>query len=202
VDWDFRYVEGALMREWHHALIDYLRTALDFGLISSDKSELELREMLAYRRDLWCKVGERNIASRTALLKYISRYLRRLPIAEHKILSYDGARIKFWYIDKKTRKRAIQDNPIKDFIELLIQHLPDRYRHGPHYFGLLAPRAKPAYEVFLACLGKRWRQRPRRTPWRKLIWIRYKRDPLRASNGEIMRKTGWWVPGMPEDGGD
>jgi hypothetical protein len=201
VHWNFKYVQNALMREWRHALIDYLRTALDLGLISSDKSESELREMLADHRDRWYMVGVRNVKSRTALLKYISRYLRRLPIAEYKILSYDGERVSFWYIDTKTEKKVIQDYSVKEFIELLIEQVPDRYRHGVHYFGLLAPRAKPAYEVFLACLGKRWRKRPRRTCWRKLIWIRYKRDSLRASNGEIMQKIGWWVPGMPEDGG-
>ena len=198
--WNFRYVEDALMREWRHALIDYLRTALDLGLISSDKSESELREILADHRNRWYKVGVRNVASRAALLKYYSRYLRRLPIAEYKILSYDRETVRFRYRDTKTKKNAVQEYSVKEFIELLIQQLPDRYQHGVQYFGLLAPQANPAYQVFLACLGKKWRQRPRRTPWRKLIWIRYKRDPLRSSNGEIMRKTGWWVPGMPEDG--
>lgn len=157
------------------------------------------QRQLKDHRDRGFYGGVRKVRSRSALLKYYCRYLLRLAIAEYKIISYDGETVEFWYVDTKTRKRTEKTYTVKEFIELLIEHLPDRYRHGIHYSGLLAPRSKPACEVFLSCLGKKLRPRPRRIPWRKLIYITYKRDPLRASNGEIFEKTGWWFPGMPED---
>jgi len=199
VRWCSKAIEDALARLWRDSIVNYLLHALDLGQISTTKSQSELRELLEYHRDLWFKVGARQISSLDAVTKYISRYLRRLPIAEYKISSYDGERVQFWFIDKKTEKRVIQDCSAREFIDLLIGQLPDRYRHGVRYYGLLAPRSKGReFEVFLACLGKRRRPRPRRTPWRTLIWIKYRRDPLRASNGEIMKKVRCWVPGTRE----
>jgi hypothetical protein len=199
LDWEDENVTAALLQAWSEGLVDFLLEALDGGLITSQKSHSELTRLLKDHRDRGFYGGVRKVRSRSALLKYYCRYLLRLAIAEYKIISYDGETVEFWYVDTKTRKRTEKTYTVKEFIELLIEHLPDRYRHGIHYSGLLAPRSKPACEVFLSCLGKKLRPRPRRIPWRKLIYITYKRDPLRASNGEIFEKTGWWFPGMPED---
>ena len=38
------------------------------------------------------------------------------------------------------------------------------------------------------------RPRPRRTPWRKLIWLIFRRDPLDTSRGEVMQRIGWRPP--------
>jgi hypothetical protein len=45
-----------------------------------------------------------------------------------------------------------------EFIARLAEKVPDRYRHGVRYFGVLAPQSiGKSYEVFLALLGE---QRP------------------------------------------
>ena len=53
-----------------------------------------------------------------------------------------------------------------DFVALLAEHVPDRYRHAVRYFGLLAPRSKArtTTAIFLL-LGQRRRPRPRRLGW-------------------------------------
>ncbi|MGO9317432.1 MAG: transposase [Terracidiphilus sp.] len=119
-------------------------------------------------------------------------YQRRPPFAQHKLLSYDGERVRFWYKDTKTKQRVVHEYSANEFIDRLVNQVPDRYRHGVHYFGLLAPRCKgQVYEVLRALLKQKRRPRPPRTRWRKLIWLTFRKDPLLTPSGEVMQKIGW-----------
>jgi hypothetical protein len=196
VEWNLCYVKGAIMKRWRHAVVDYLLTALDRGLISSSsRSESVLRAFFKYQRGLWWFAGVRDCRSRRDLVNYVSRYLRRPPIALHKILSYDRKMVSFWFRNKKTNRREVKEYSVREFILLFIDQIPDRYKHGVHYSGLLAPRCKGgAYEALRTLLKQKRRPRPLRTPWRKFIWLTFKRDPLRTLKGEIMQKIGWLPP--------
>jgi hypothetical protein len=199
VAWNFYYVQEELMKRWRHGVVDYLLAALDHGLISSARPQSEFRTLFEKQRNLWWKAGVRECRSKRALVEYISRYLRRPPFAQHKLLLYDGERVRFWYIDTKSKQRVVQECSTDEFIDRLADQVPDRYRHGVHYFGLLAPRCKGrGYEVFLALLRQKRRKRPRRIRWRKLIWLTFRRDPLLTSNGEVMQKIGWKAPEKPK----
>jgi hypothetical protein len=199
VRWDFYYVQQALMKKWRHAVVDYLLAALDHGLISSARPKHELRALFEEHRGRWWKAGVRECTSVRALVKYMSRYLRRPPIAQRRLLFYDGERVRFWYKDTKSKQRLVEECSADEFIRRWSDHVPDRYRHGVHYFGLLAPRCKGrGYEAFRVLLGQKRRPRPRRTRWRKLIWLTFGRDPLLASNGEVMQKIGWKAPERPK----
>jgi hypothetical protein len=75
----------------------------------------------------------------------------------------------------------------EEFLLLLADQVPDRYRNGVRYFGLLAPCNKALrYAGFLRLLGQ---SRPMRVP--RLRWAASLRatcgfDPLRDSHGERM----------------
>jgi hypothetical protein len=199
VHWSFYYIKEALLKQWRHAIVDHLLTALERGLITSTRPKSELRALLEYQRDLLWFGGVRECKSKRALINYVSRYLRRPPIAMHKILYYDGERVRFRYRDKKRDRIEVQEYSAREFILRFVDQIPNRYKHGVHYFDLLAPGCKGGpYEAFLRLLRYKRRSRPRRTPWRVLFWMVYKIDPLRATNGEIMQKIGWLGPDMPE----
>lgn len=141
------------------------------------------------------EIQVRECSSVHDLVEYMSRYLRRPPIARSRLLSYDGKTVAFRYKDTKSGQTLVERCSADDFIRRLADQVPDRYRHGVHFFGLLASRCKGReYEVFRILLGLKRRTRPRRTPWRKLIWSTFRRDPLLASNGEVMQKIGWLAP--------
>jgi hypothetical protein len=198
IRWDFYYVEQAIMKKWRHAVVDYLLTALDLGLISSARPKDELKVFIEKHWDRWWKAGIRKCTSVNSLVRYMARYLRRPPIAERRLLSYDGQKVSFWYKDTETEQILQECYSADEFIRRWAEHIPDRYCHGVHYFGLLAPWCKGSlYEVFLALLKQERRPRPRRTPWRKLIRLIYRRDPLRTLRGEVMQRIGWRPPKRP-----
>jgi hypothetical protein len=82
-----------------------------------------------------------------------------------------------------------------DFVALLAEHVPDRYRHAVRYFGLLAPRSKrrTAAAIFLL-LGLQRRPRPRRLGWAYSVRRDFGADLLIDSRGQPMRWVGRLEP--------
>lgn len=58
--------------------------------------------------------------------RYIGRYLARPAIAEYRILSYDGERVRFWYKDHQTGKRIEVEMGVLDFMGRLTMHIPKK----------------------------------------------------------------------------
>lgn len=71
-----------------------------------------------------------------ALLQYISRYMKRGPIALERIIYYDGDTVLFRYHDKRTNKEAIKIMGAKEFILSLIRHIPDKGFKTIRHYGL------------------------------------------------------------------
>jgi hypothetical protein len=120
-------------------------------------------------------------------LGYAGRYIRRLPISQRRILEVSGDRVV--YQCKDTRTKTVVENECApgEFVALISQHVPERYRHSMRYFGLMAPRSKrtTSAAVFLL-LGQKRRSRPRRLSWRSSLMRDFGVDPLRDSRGETM----------------
>ena len=85
--------------------------------------------------------------------------------------------------------RETHSTPV-EFMALIAEHVPDRYRHSMRYFGLLSPRTKgESSEAVFQLLGQRRRSRPSRISWRSSVIRNFQTDPLRDSKGEPMQ----WV---------
>jgi hypothetical protein len=188
---DVRFCKDAIVKKWRHTLLDYLAMALEAGMLSSEHSRPQLEELfLAHRDRLW--IGDVDyFKSKGAFLRYISRYVRRPPIAEYRLLSSDNNQeVCFLTKDKKQGRTVTTNYPTHEFIARLAEQVPDRYRHGVRYFGLLAPQSYHAsYEVFLALLGQRKPPRPKRIPWAASIQKTFGQDPLLDGDGQRM----YWV---------
>jgi hypothetical protein len=69
-------------------------------------------------------------------------------------------------------------------VRLLATHVPDRYRRGIRYFGILASRAKNQhYAILFLLLRQQRRLRPKRLGWRDSLLKYFEIDPLVDSRG-------------------
>jgi hypothetical protein len=154
--------KSALMRMWEYAVITYLREALKAKLISYHINPRKLGQFLTdqYECDFWI-VNISRLASKTHFLQYVARYIRRPPIAQRRFVEVTDQLVRFWTRDKK-EGTVITEYSIEDFVTKLADQVPDRYRHGVRYFGLLAPGTKARISASLfVLLGRKRRPRPK-----------------------------------------
>ena len=80
--------------------------------------------------------GESKMTSARYAARYIGRYMARPALAEHKIIRYDGKMVTFWYIDHKTNRKVFKTLEAKEFIKLLIDHIPLKGFKMVRHYGL------------------------------------------------------------------
>lgn len=139
-----------LMHMWRFAVITFLREALKAGALTSQLRPGALRAVLAdqYR---WWSVHIDYFQSKIHFLRYAGRYARRPPIAQHRFEETTDASVRFSFKDKRLKRRVSSECSPTEFVALLAEHVPDRYRHAVRYFGLLAPRSKARTAQLFSC---------------------------------------------------
>lgn len=189
---NIRFPRDAIMRNWRHTVLDYLTMALESGQLSTTPSRLQLTKQIEEHRDHWWSIKVDYFNSKGAFLRYISRYLRRPPLAEYRLLpSGNNQEVCFLTKDRKLGRTVTTTCTTQEFIGRLADQVPDRYRHGVRYFGLLAPQSIcKSYEVFLALLGQRRPPQPKRIRWATSIQKIFGRNPLLDSDGQRMYWAG------------
>jgi hypothetical protein len=176
------------------ALISHLRLALKAKVLKSDLSAQELRNLLSSsykneRHPQWIIFLDR-IVSKAHFLRYAARYVRRPPIATWRLLKVTNTEVEFVAKDTKAGLLVPTRKTLPEFVRLLAAHVPDRYRHGIRYFGLLSPRTKSLTRAALfVLLGQTPRPRPERLNWRSSLLKYFGVDPLIDSRGQEMH----WV---------
>jgi Putative transposase len=184
-------------------------------VLTSNLDAGDLKALLA-REYRWWSTHVDYFQSKEHFLGYAGRYARRPPIAQHRFEEITDATIRFSLKDKRLRMRVSAEySPADfvallaehvpdryrhavryaDFVALLAEHVPDRYRHAVRYFGLLASRSKrrTATAIFLL-LGQQRRPRPRRLGWAYSRRRDFGNDPLIDSRGQPMRWVGRLSP--------
>jgi hypothetical protein len=133
------------------------------------------------------------------MIGYVWRYVKRPVIAQSRILNYDWDNITFCYVDKTEK------NPLKktknitcsdiEFLELLVQHIPNKHSHMVFYYWIFANRVKSKYLNLINTLCRSPRTYPRITKnfrRRFILWNSY--DPLKCSCWWILRKYKISIP--------
>jgi hypothetical protein len=189
-----RLEKDAIMRRWRHAVIDHLHRALKAGVLRSNLTAEDLSKILsvAYqhpRHPKWIIFLDR-IASKSHFLRYAARYVRRPPIARWRLLEVTNREVVFVAKDTKAERLVRTRCSLPEFVRLLAPHVPDLYRHGIRYFGLLAPRAKGNnWAGLFVALGQEIETRPPRLSWRDSLLRYFGFDPLLDRDGQEMH----WV---------
>jgi hypothetical protein len=177
-----------LMRRWRLTVIRFLREALKNGALVTDVGGKELETMLTAQSERWWSVHVTYPKSKTKLLRYVGRYVRRPPIAEHRFIEINEKWVVFWTEDLKLGQRVLVRYSPEEFVDLLAEHVPDRYRHGVHHYGVLSPRAKNRSMALIFALSAQIRRpRPQRLSYAQLLKRTFNRpDPFIDSKGHRM----------------
>jgi hypothetical protein len=136
------------------------------------------------------------LAGPQQVLRYLSRYVQRIAIANSRILSYDGQAVVFRYKDRadggRTKTKRVSG---VTFCRLFLQHvLPPRFVRIRHY-GLLAARAAARLALCRELLAA-----PPLAPREKESWARayqriFLRDPLlcpRCQRGHLVPRYAFY----------
>ena len=185
-----------LMHAWRFAVIAYLAEALKGQVLVSERSAEELSTLLKtqYGRG-WCIDISRRM-SKAHFLRYVGRYIRRPPVAQHRLKRVTDQEVEYLAKDTRNHNQLVRVRHSNEaFVAILKEQVPDRGRHAMRYFGLLAPRSKACtWSAVFVLLSQKQRPHPRRLSWR---WLRRKTfgiDPLLDSFGQTMKWVGRLTP--------
>jgi Putative transposase len=172
---------------WRFAVTNYLAAVLRTEAAGAESITATLEQQ---EKRSW-NIHIKRFSSKAHFLRYAGRYLRRPPIAEHRLISVTDQHVEFWANDLKLKAWVRIRVSVEEFLALLIQHVPDRYVHGIRYFGLLSPFGKHRLsDTLFSLLGQTQRPRPKRLPWAKAIERDFGYDPLIDSQGRRMHRIG------------
>lgn len=185
-----------IMRLWRLAVTSYLCKALRKGLLQAIALPSEFNDKLILRQAQrrW-NIHITARMSKKHFLRYAGRYIRRLPISLKRILQV--TREEVVYESKDTRNRTLLESRCtpSEFVDMLSQHILDRYQHSMRYFGFLAPRTKRQTSAALfALLGQPARPRPPRQAWADSLKKHFGVDPLIDEFGHRMKWVGHRAP--------
>ena len=182
------YNGDSLMRSWQRAVIAILRAAVRAGQLATRTSPDQLEDLLHQQETRSWRIKIQSFNDKAHFLKYAGRYIRRPPIAQHRITIITDRTVAFWYKDKKLRRKVEVRCSLEEFVERWAQHIPERYQHAVRSFGLFAPREQhlTTHAIF-ATVGQNRRPRPMRLSWAWLIKRTFGRNPLLDRGGNNMK---------------
>jgi hypothetical protein len=131
----------ALRKLFRGKLLSKIERALRKGDILTDLA----KDLALLRRTpkMWNVYAKPPLAGPAHVVRYLSRYVHRIAIANSRITNYDGNSVTFRYKDR-THGNLTQHRTLSgpDFARLFLQHvLPPRFVRIRHY-GILAARCR------------------------------------------------------------
>ena len=179
-----------LMKAWRKAVIALLRAAVRAGLSRPELTTDQMDDLLNHLEKCWWSIKIQSFKDKWHFLQYAGRYVRRPPIAQRRITWIGERTVRFWYKDKKLRRRVEVECSLEEFIDRWTQHIPERYQHAVRNFGLFAPRAlgQTSAAIF-AILGQERKPRLRPRPWADSVKRDFGHDPLLDHTGKRMKWT-------------
>lgn len=121
-----------LRRAWQKVLLDWLNQKYP----GNPRVKKLINDLYRCYPKGFYVYAERRMKDARGAAKYIGRYLARPAIAEYRIISYDGERVRFWYEDHQTGKRVDIELDVLDFIGRLTYHIPKKHFKMVRRYGL------------------------------------------------------------------
>ena len=112
--------------------------------------------------------------------KYIGRYLGRPVIATSRIDRYDGETVTFHYNRHEDNRLITESVPVMEFIQRLIQHIPEKHFKQIRYYGLYAGNHKNDSKLNLAIVKEKRKIFLSFNRWRDCILHSFGYDPLKC----------------------
>ena len=175
---------AAIMKMWRYAVIALLREAFRHGVLTTDLNSAAFARLLDTQYRRWWHVFSDPMRTKGQILGYAGRYVRRPPLAEHRIRSANAGGVRFVTKDLKKKATVETSYSVEDFLDRLSDQVSDRYANNVRYFDLLAPRLKGRYlRLIFRLLGQRQRSKPRRLTWAYALERYFGTNPLLDSHG-------------------
>jgi hypothetical protein len=153
-----------------------------------------MEDLLTHLEECWWSVNIQSFRNKWHFLQYAGRYVRRPPIAQRRITWIGERTVRFWYKDKKMRRRVYLTCSLEEFIDGWVQHILERCQHAVRSFGLFAPRAlAQTSAAIFAILRQERRPRPKPRPWAVSIERDFGHNPLLDQTGEMTK----WARRLP-----
>jgi hypothetical protein len=102
------------------------------------------------------------------MARYIGRYVKHPPIAESRIIGFNGKQVTFWYKDSETKQKKTVTMDKFDFIRLLLSHIPEKNFKIVRYVGIYSRRGyrhrqTEFHEGEIVLIKKSWREEIKKT---------------------------------------
>jgi len=144
---NFLFPVKALSRVFRAKYLAGLAAAWQSGSLKS--ADFDLTDELAWQsfvaalaRKDWVVYAKKTYDKPEHLVRYIARYINRVAISHHRILSIDHGRITFRYHDNRDDRDKIMTLSADEFIRRFLTHvLPKGFRRI-RYFGFLVNRQR------------------------------------------------------------
>ena len=115
-----------------------------------------------------------------AVVKYIGRYLGRPVIATSRIDEYDGEFVTFHYNRHEDNVLVTKKLLVLDFMELLIQHIPEKHFKMIRYYGLYARHLDKDKKLVRALTSQDTKYYCACTHWKTSIFLSFGYNPLKC----------------------
>lgn len=186
------YSDNGFWRNVNYFNYTYLRNAFRTALLNEMEAKIgpsfKKVKALCYRehKEGFYVYAKPNKCDPKTVLKYIGRYLGRPVIATSRIDKYDGDFVTFHYNRHEDDKYVEQTIPVMEFIQRLIQHIPEKHYKMIRYCGLYARHREIDKKLHRAISHEKHSVYRSFNQWRTAILSAFGYDTLKCECGTTM----------------
>lgn len=188
-----RFAKKAVMPMWRYAVIKMMRLAKKKGLIDVTHACLEVQ----YHKN-WIVHFAKPTNNPWHTITYLGRYVKKPPISQARLKHYNGNVI-FNYLNHKTGQYQTKKLSTHEFIDKLIQHIPDKGFRMIRYYGILANRVRGKLLPIVYELLDQTIKKPLFLGWATLKKHSFGIDPLVCILCQSKMKATSIAPGLKLD---
>jgi len=153
-------------KKWQYMLLTMLKKEMPTCRENSDFINMLFKNYY----DGFVMNGERRFEKREGwnMAPYIGRYVKHPPIAESRIMNFDGNQVTYWYEDSETKQKKTVTMDKFEFIQLLLSHVPEKNFKIVRYDGIYSRRGyrhrqTEFHEGEVILIKRSWREEIKRT---------------------------------------
>lgn len=153
-------------RKWQYKLL----TLLKKELLKGTETDVFINLLFKDYPNGFVVNGKRRFEKREgwSMARYIGRYIKHPPIAESRIIAYDGKQVTFWYKDSETDQKITVTMDKFEFVGLLLSHIPEKNFKIVRYIGIYSRRGyrhrqTEFHEGEMILIKRSWREEIKKT---------------------------------------
>lgn len=133
-----------------HALAKLFR-GLFLDLVRQERPDLTLPESVQTKG--WVVYCKPTVPGTEQVLNYLGRYVHRIALTNHRLLSIEQGQVSFRYQDSQDQRWRTMTLPADEFIRPFLQHVLPQGFHKVRYYGLWSPVHRPLLHQLQLCLA-------------------------------------------------